>query len=352
VLVAVVFVAWSAALTANWWQTAQHLDRAVAWWPRTGEIDQTLIVLGFVLVAGLVWFGLLSAVAGSATGAGFGMVAAVVWWGLRYLGRIGDGFPGWFLLGQDLWGVGLVCCVVISKVLPWHPAPTKQVDAKIYTTKEWGTPGQPMAATASFGADDPAAARDADCQVAQRLKDLVTQDSARFIHGLRFTPGGTIAVDHAVVVGSRVALIEVKLWQPGIYSCDGPLAVLYYGERFRGGSVELSTAASLCRAQLGPDVDVRAWIVVVPGGEPDRHTYVLDNTGAPEGIDLCRTDDLDTVREWLADARNEIDPSLVQTLVRAHKLHLASTKPTPGAAHPRNRVKVLPGHSTSRAPGK
>ncbi|GAB3927347.1 hypothetical protein GCM10011575_09770 [Microlunatus endophyticus] len=200
-----------------------------------------------MLVAELVWFGLLSAVAGSATGAGFGMVAAVAWWGLRYLGRIGDGFAGWFL-------------------------------------------------------------------------------------------------------GSRVALIEVKLWQPGIYSWDGPLAVLYYGERFRGGSVELSTAASLCRAQLGPDVDVRAWIVVVPGGESDRHTYVLDNTGAPEGINLCRTDDLDTVREWLADARNEIDPALIQTLVSAHKLHLASTKPAPGAAHHRNRVKVLPGHSASRAP--
>lgn len=325
------FIAWSAALTASWWHAAR-------------QPDQVLIILAFVLGASLAWFGVLSAVVGSAPGAGFGLLAAIVWWGLRYLGRVGDGFPGWFVLGQDLWGVGLVCCLVVAKVLARQPAPrlATQDDAKIYATREWGTPGQNSALSTLLGADDPELGRARDCQVVQRLEELVTPESARFIHGLRFAAAGTIDVDHAVVVGHRVALIEVKVWQPGIYSWDGPFAVLYYGERFQDGYTEIPMAASLCRAQLGSDVEVRAWVVVAPVGEADRHTYVLDNAGAPSGAALCRADEIDAIREWLVASEDAIDPALIRTLVSAHELHPASKEPALGGTQRRNRVKALP----------
>lgn len=367
ILVAAGLIAWSAALTAAWWQPVRAIepapfgsDLAQTLFP-TGFL-QTLIAVGVIAVAIVAWFGVLATAAGSVPGAFFALLPAIAWWGLRLFGQVPQaGLGEWLLRGQDLWGAAVLITLLIAAKLPWRGSQRRQQQsaitaATIRNTRSWGVPGNSGAVdedtdAGSFGSDSAPIGRVGDRRVGLRLEDLVDTPSARLIHALRFLapgPAGVdVDVDHAVVVGNRVALVEVKVWQPGIYTWYGSGTLLRYGERFRNGRSDLVEAARRLRDRIGsstPGLDVQAWLVVTPVGDAERHTYVLHDDQAPARARMCHLSDLEELRDWLAGAASSdtVRTDLITDLVLAHQQHPASAEP---ALHPedrRQRFQLLP----------
>lgn len=379
-LTATILIVWSAALTVAWWQTAHAIQTSpvgndiIARLFPAGFVH-TSISVGFVLVGLLVWFGVLAAAGGSVPGALFALLPAIGWWALRYLGQIDPGdYREWMVRGQDLWGAAVVVTVLIARLLPWRDAraagsgrASRPIPASVIArTRSWGTPGNSVA-TDSFGSANAPIGRVGDRRVGQRLEQLIEQGSARLFHALRFGESDPVDVNHAVVVGNRVALVEVKVWKPGIYTWQGAQTLLRYDDRFRGGRSDLVEALHRCRRDLGPGIEIQAWIVVTPVGDAEQHTYVLDDSEAPDGVKLCRLDELERVRDWLATADGSpatngaknapaantttdgINTELIRSLITAHRQHPASDEPALHHEPGRYSVKFGPRWLRQRA---
>lgn len=106
-------------------------------------------------------------------------------------------------------------------------------------------------------------------QVGERLTaDLLSRylsrlPAVRIFHGLSW-PGSVFAdVDHAVLCGRRLVLVESKLWLPGHYTSDAAGGLLRDGRRFRGGGSTLAEGLEAFRTLL-PDVEVRGALVLYP----------------------------------------------------------------------------------------
>lgn len=105
-----------------------------------------------------------------------------------------------------------------------------------------------------FGA--PGTERDelAERLTAELLEAYLTRlPGARIFHGLAW-PGSVFAdVDHAVLCGKRLVLIESKLWLPGHYETAEDGRLLRNGRPFRGGGSRLAESLAAYRDLL------RAW---------------------------------------------------------------------------------------------
>lgn len=144
---------------------------------------------------------------------------------------------------------------------------------------------------------------------ADLLKLYLTRiPGVRICHGLAAEEGSVFAdLDHAVLCGRRLVLIESKLWLPGHYEVDDTGEILRNGHRFRGGVVRLPERLAAYRALL-PDVELRGALLIYPSragkitvGDGVAHT--------PERF----------VREigaWLALEPSTVDREVFRTLLR------------------------------------
>lgn len=100
----------------------------------------------------------------------------------------------------------------------------------------------------------------------------------RLFHGLAW-PGSVFAdIDHAVLCGRRLVLIESKNWLPGHY-CMGKDGTLWRnGHRFRGGSTKLAEGVAAYR-EWAPEIEVRGVVLVYPSRAGTISTD--DATGTP-----------------------------------------------------------------------
>lgn len=153
-----------------------------------------------------------------------------------------------------------------------------------------------------------------DDEVAERLtadlfaRYLTRLPGARVCHGLAAEEGSVFAdLDHAVLCGRRLVLVESESWLPGHYEVDGDGTVLRNGRPFRGGSVHLPERLATYRALL-PGAEIRGALLIYPSragtitvGDGFGHT--------PERF----------VREiggWLAAEPSTVDRELFATLLR------------------------------------
>lgn len=148
-------------------------------------------------------------------------------------------------------------------------------------------------------------------QIAEQLtaqvlaKYLTRLPGARIFHGLAW-PGSVFAdVDHAVLCGRRLVLIESKLWLPGHYAADPDVdgELWRNGHPFRGGHTRLPEGIEAYR-ELLPDVEVRGALLIYPSragqvttGEPD------DAVAPPMTPDQLVVD----IGAWLAEDASTID---------------------------------------------
>ncbi|GAA2981594.1 J domain-containing protein [Actinokineospora diospyrosa] len=157
------------------------------------------------------------------------------------------------------------------------------------------------AAQAEFGERTVFGVADAE-PVGERLTaDLLVNylarlPGARVFHGLS-QPGSVFAdVEHAVLCGHRLVLIESKLWLPGHYEVDDDGSLWRNGHPFRGGSSGLFEAVAAFAEHL-PGVDVRGVVLVYPSRSGDVTT---DET---PGLGVSAMTPVGFVREvgsWLA----------------------------------------------------
>jgi hypothetical protein len=153
-----------------------------------------------------------------------------------------------------------------------------------------------------------------DDEVAERLTaDLLARyltriPGVRVCHGLAAEEGSVFAdLDHAVLCGRRLVLVESQSWLPGHYDVDADGTVLRNGHPFRGGSVHLPERLAAYRALL-PDAQIRGALLIYPSRAGT--ITVGDGIGhTPERF----------VREiggWLAAEPSTVDHQMLATLLR------------------------------------
>lgn len=144
---------------------------------------------------------------------------------------------------------------------------------------------------------------------ADLLKRYLTRiPGVRICHGLAAEEGSVFAdLDHAVLCGRRLVLIESKLWLPGHYEVDDDGEILRNGHLFRGGVIRLPEHLASYRALL-PDVEVRGVLLIYPSrageitvGDGFAHTpeRFVRETGA-----------------WLAAEPSTVDRAVFRILLR------------------------------------
>jgi hypothetical protein len=153
-----------------------------------------------------------------------------------------------------------------------------------------------------------------DDELAERLTaDLLKRYLARIpgvriCHGLATEEGSVFAdLDHAVLCGHRLVLVESKLWLPGHYEVDESGEIFRNGHPFRGGVVRLPEHLAAYRALL-PDVEMRGVLLIYPS-RAGKITVGDDLAHTPERF----------VREtgaWLAVEPSTVDRELFLTLLR------------------------------------
>jgi len=150
-------------------------------------------------------------------------------------------------------------------------------------------------------------------EIAERLtarllaEHLTRIPGVRVFHGLAAEAGSVFAdVDHAVLCGRRLVLVESKLWLPGHYDVPESGDVVRNGHRFRGGTVRLPALISAYRALL-PDVDIRGALLVYPNR----------SGAATAGGDLGHTPEsfLTDIGGWLADQPSTVDRKLFRSVL-------------------------------------
>lgn len=129
------------------------------------------------------------------------------------------------------------------------------------------------------------------------------RQSVTVFHGLQF-PGSAVAdVDHALVAGRRVALLDSKKWSRGHYAFDPHGHVVRDGRPFKGGDVHMAHAVRAYEQSWAEhNAEVTGWIVLTD--EPGRASVTVDNSWAPPELRLVTTTSgsgasLSWVDEWL-----------------------------------------------------
>ena len=157
---------------------------------------------------------------------------------------------------------------------------------------------------------------DAD-QLAERLtaallaRYLIRLPGVRIFHGLAW-PGSVFAdIDHAVLCGRRLVLIESKMWLPGHYTADGN-GLRRNDRLFRGGGSRLPEGIAAYR-ELLPDVEVRGVLVIYPSRDGEI------TTGEPANVDIPPMTPEQFVQEigaWLAVEPSTVDSTVFRAVLR------------------------------------
>lgn len=157
----------------------------------------------------------------------------------------------------------------------------------------WGVAGGHIGSNTAFG-DKARIGAQGEKVFGNALKALVNEfPFVRVFHGVCFTPGVRGAdVDHIVLIGRNVFMIDSKNWAPGRYDWHFDGQVLRDSAPFPGGEVHMDAALRKWRDYLGVSVPVRASLVLTR----DASSYVLNNARArevsfhsiPETIDFLK----------------------------------------------------------------
>lgn len=134
----------------------------------------------------------------------------------------------------------------------------------------------------------------------------------RIFHGLAWPDSVFADVDHAVLRGGRLVLIESKLWLPGHYEMDEHGEVWRNGHPFRGGAIRLPEGVAAYR-ELLPGIEVRGALVVYPSRAGEITTSEWpDNVAAPP---MSQEHFVMEIGEWLAEQPPVVDRDAFRTVL-------------------------------------
>jgi hypothetical protein len=155
-------------------------------------------------------------------------------------------------------------------------------------------------------------------EVGQRLTaelleaQLTRIPGVRIFHGLATEAGSVFAdLDHAVLCGRRLVLIESKVWLPGHYDHDDAGGLRRNGHRFRGGAARLPDWLAAFRTLL-PELELRGVLLLYPS-RPGQIT--VGDTPA-EVAPMVPERFVHDIGAWLAADPSTVDREAVRTLLR------------------------------------
>jgi hypothetical protein len=162
-----------------------------------------------------------------------------------------------------------------------------------------------------FGAPGTEREELAERLTAELLETYLTRlPGARIFHGLSW-PGSVFAdVDHAVLCGKRLVLIESKIWLPGHYETAEDGRLLRNGRPFRGGGSRLAESLAAYRDLL-PGVALRGAMIVYPSRSGDLTTADPDDLPAPP---MTPETFLYEIGEWLAAEPSTVDHDALRSV--------------------------------------
>jgi hypothetical protein len=191
----------------------------------------------------------------------------------------------WILMRKDPFAVSAALGVAITAgfwlvvaMTPWWIARRKQkapvpvlagsiLPERHLTTPVHGTPGRDLS-VARFG-DNAKIGIEGEQRTARLIAESVLPGipSARLINGLRWPGTEHSDIDHAVIAGNRIALIDSKMWADGNYWWDNK-------RLFRNGkemtALKLGAAVEAMRYAY-PNCHIEGWVVVhSPSGKLNR----------------------------------------------------------------------------------
>ncbi len=139
---------------------------------------------------------------------------------------------------------------------------------------------------------------------------LTRLPGARIFHGLAL-PGSVFAdVDHAVLCGKRLVLIESKIWLPGHYETAVDGRLMRNGRAFRGGGSGLAESLTAYR-ELLPGVMLRGAMIVYPSRSG---TLTTAEPGDLPAAPMTPETFLHEIGEWLAAEPSTVDHEALRVL--------------------------------------
>ncbi|GGP59095.1 J domain-containing protein [Saccharothrix coeruleofusca] len=157
-----------------------------------------------------------------------------------------------------------------------------------------------------------------DDRVCERLTaDLLSRyltrlPGARIFHGLAW-PGSVFAdVDHAVLCGRRLVLIESKSWLPGHYAADDDGTLWRNGHPFRGGGMRLPRSLAVYRKLL-PWLEIRTALLIYPSRAGEVTTEDDADAVVPP---MTPAQFVEEIGDWLAEDPATVDREALRLILR------------------------------------
>lgn len=134
----------------------------------------------------------------------------------------------------------------------------------------------------------------------------------RIFHGLAWPGSVFVDIDHAVLCGRRLVLIESKTWLPGHYAADEDGGLWRNGHPFRGGSMRLPEGVAAYQ-ELLPWLEVRAALLVYPSRAGAITTdYSADDVPAPP---MTPEQFVEEIGDWFAEDPATVDREALRLLL-------------------------------------
>lgn len=181
----------------------------------------------------------------------------------------------------------------------------------------YGLPGQLEDAIAKFGVDNVEAGIEGEKRTASILEQVATTiPSARVFHGLGFPGSQTADVDHGILVGNRLVLIDSKMWKENHYAWDqtGNITEIM-PNGFRRQRITHFPAAVEKYNNMLPKVEVRGWILVHPRNGRDNKLS-FDNRYARNTEIGNAEDAINEIGDWLLEGKKSqiVNRKTIRTL--------------------------------------
>jgi DnaJ domain len=138
----------------------------------------------------------------------------------------------------------------------------------------------------------------------------------RIFHGLATEAGSVFAdVDHAVLCGRRLVLVESKVWLPGRYDLDETGALLRNDRPFRGGVTRLPDWLDAYRALL-PDLELRGVLLLYPSRPGEITAEITAEDGGARLAAMVPEQFVREVGDWLATEPSVVDRAAFRAVLR------------------------------------
>lgn len=172
--------------------------------------------------------------------------------------------------------------------------------------RTWGKPGDLAGAAKKFGYNNIKWGIKGEQKTASLLSVFPERlETATVFHGLRF-PGSTNAdVDHAVLYGNRLALIDSKMWKPALYEFGSGYIEIH---DFDGGDMETRTThfheAVSKYSEMFPNLEVKGWYFI-HSTQPNENIQIGEYNKLGETILSHPEDGMEEVGQWLVESKNK-----------------------------------------------